>query len=146
MRWLQALIASAALAEAGTAGAACRVDTTGLPFGIYDFLSPAPLHAVAEIAVSCDAPASFSVGIDGAESAAAGQRAMRSPSGGALRYVLFHDAGLRAPWRDAVHGDLVPGGAGPRGEWRVRLFGLVPPRQSVPAGEYRDELVVTVYW
>lgn len=144
MSWTRALVAALSIGLAGTARGACRVDTTGLPFGLYDFLSPLPLDAFAEIAVSCDAPTSFSVGIAGGDSTPGGHRAMRSASTGALRYVLFHDPALRAPWRDAVHGDLVQGRAAPPGEWRLRLFGRIPPRQAVPPGAYRDELVVTI--
>jgi spore coat protein U-like protein len=144
LKWApSALIACAAavgLVAAPAAAASCNLSPQGVAFGGYDTLSASPHDGVGNIAVTCDAAASFTISI----SAGSGTYPQRLMAGGAgaLPYNLYTDATRTLVWGD---------GSGSTGTVSVTtsssdipVYGRIRAGENVAAGSYADSLVVTV--
>lgn len=151
-----ALLALALPAQAVTCGAA----TTGLAFGAYDLLSPAPRSATANVRVTCslspgDGPAQRVVGalvlLSPGLSGSYGQRQMAS-GGERMNYNVFTTNAYATVWGNGAGGTGVQGFAftlNPAQPTRFRDltgYGRVPALQDLGAGSYTDTLVVTVFF
>ena len=126
------------MAGSPCSAATCTVQSAGLVFGAYDFLSAAPLDGVGDINVDCDAETSFTVDLG----AASGANARQMTSGSSvLAYSLYTDASRAFVWGDGVLANAVSAtGTGVN----LPVYGRIPPHQNVPAGEYVDTVVITV--
>lgn len=123
------------------AGAAsCSVSTPGLAFGNYDRFALAPLDSAADLMVTCDVAATYSVAL----SSGGGSFSNRRLSGRAavLFYNLYVDVPRVTVWGDGSSAtSLVSGNATPG---RHTVYARVPARQNVGVGQYLDNVVVTV--
>jgi spore coat protein U-like protein len=135
--WSMGLLASVASAQAAT----CTVSAAGVAFGTQTFLVTSPSDSTGSITVSCDAVASYSIGIVGGFTGTP-MRAMRSGST-QLGYNLFTDATCTVVWGDGTAGSARVSSSGNTGTTHV-VYGRIPARQNVPAGSYSDTLIVRV--
>lgn len=131
------LLASAASAQAAT----CTVSATSGAFGTHTFLVASPSDSTGSITVSCDAGASYSLGILGGFTGTF-TRAITSGSN-RLAYNLFTDATRTVVWGDGTAGSARVSSSGTAGATHT-VYGRVPARQNVPAGSYADSLIVRV--
>jgi spore coat protein U-like protein len=147
-RLLAALLAGWALVRADPAGA-CTVSATGVAFGAYDPMSPAPDDSAGDVTLVCHPSVHGPVVALGA--GIAGLLSPRAMSSGAatLDYNLYTSAAYSLVWGDGVGGSAtvtLSGGtvsAGQRTFTRT-IYGRIPPGQQVPAGTYTDTIMVTV--
>jgi spore coat protein U-like protein len=139
-----ALLATAALAllaPASARAASCTVASTGLAFGSYDFLSPAPLDSAATIGWSCDVPVSIDIALGKGAAQGFSPRRLTSGVNGA-DYNLYLDVARGVVWGDGTAGTSTWSGSGSGAS--VPVYGRVPARQTLPAGSYADTILVTI--
>ncbi len=103
------LLASAASAQAAT----CTVSATSGAFGTHTFLVASPSDSTGSITVSCDAGASYSLGILGGFTGTF-TRAITSGSN-RLAYNLFTDATRTVVWGDGTAGSARVSSSGTAG-------------------------------
>lgn len=151
-----ALLLLLGAAEAG-AVADCSLSSTGVAFGVYDPLSPAPADSVGGITVACSHVSggaeriSYTVAL---ATGSSGSYAARQLRAGPLRlyYNLFLDTGRSQIWGNGTGGTGVAGGSltiGPgvgnrRREFEHPVYGRIPALQDVLSGSYTDTIIVTL--
>lgn len=135
-----ATLLAASAAAAPVSAATCNVSPQGVSFGGYDTLSSSALDGVGNIAVSCDASASFTVSLSAGNGTYSG-RAMSSGAE-ALSYNLYTDASRLIVWGDGSGSTGTVSTTAAAAE--IPVYGRIPARQNVPAGSYADTIVVTV--
>ena len=127
---------------------ACTVSATGVAFGTYDTLSPAPDDGTGTISITCH-PRVHSVEV-GLSTGLAGAFTGRTMLNGvaALNYNLYTDAARVTVWGDGIAAPsvtLTPGSVSAGDRTLVRtIYGRIPAQQSVPFGTYNDIIVVTL--
>lgn len=131
------LLVSLASAQAAT----CMVSATGVAFGTHTFLVASPTDSTGTITVSCDAVASYSVGILGGFTGTF-TRSMTSGSN-QLGYNLYTDATRTVVWGDGTDVSARVSSSGTVGATHT-VYGRIPARQNVPAGSYSDILIVRI--
>jgi spore coat protein U-like protein len=136
----------------------CTLSTSGIDFGIYDPLDPAPADFDGMVEVSCSllptpaaANLAYSLTLSTGNSGQFGARTLQSV-GGALDYNIYLDAARFEVWGD---GSAESGVAS--GEMRLRrnppddvqhnvhtAYGRIPALQNPAVGQYADALIVTL--
>lgn len=152
MRQIEHLAVALLLAGAAMSGApaaACTVSATGVAFGTYDILSPAPDDSTGSIEVACHP--SIHGPIVALGSGGSGSFAPREMTGigGDLPYNLYTSAARTIVWGDGTAGTstvTLIGGIVNSGTRRFMrpVHGRIPPQQPVGFGAYSDTLFVTV--
>ena len=118
----------------------CTISPQSVAFGSYDPLSPAPLDGVGNVAISCSAPASFTISL-GAGNGTVEQREMRSGLD-AMQYNLYVDSARMLVWDDGMGPGNTVWDTTQSGNYAI--YGRVPARQNLSAGTYADSIVVTI--
>ena len=147
-RWLAVMLVGWALLRADPAGA-CTVSASGVAFGAYDTMSPAPDDSAGDVTIVCHPSVGAPIVALGA--GISGLFSPRTMSSGAatLDYNLYTSATYSLVWGSGVGGSAtvtLSGGtvsAGQRTFTRT-IYGRIPPGQQVPAGTYADTIMVTV--
>ena len=140
---------SAALALlAPTTARACTVSATGVAFGAYDTLSPAPDDVTGTVSVVCHPNIHYvDVGLGTGLSGTYSARTMRNGAA-SLSYNLYSEAARTTVWGDGIAAPLVtvnPGTVNAGDRTLVRtIYGRIPAQQSVPFGTFNDTIVVTL--
>ncbi|KQW82300.1 spore coat protein U domain-containing protein [Brevundimonas sp. Root1279] len=125
----------------------CAIRTTGLNFGVYSALEPAPATTVGRIDVVCIPPAvtaTMKVSLSTGRSGQLQDRTMTFRDA-PLHYNLYAD-----PAHQRILGDGSSGSVAPFQSTRLigrssfRVYGIIWPRQAVPAGEYSDAVRIEV--
>jgi spore coat protein U-like protein len=153
MRPIDALRSAAALAAAAWFGAApaaaCTVSATGVAFGAYNPISPAPDDGTGSIVVVCH-PNEHGpqVALSAGNSGSFAARNMRNGST-SLNYNLYTSAARNVVWGNGSGGSAtvtLSGGTVNHGQrtFTRDIFGRVPTAQHVAAGVYTDLIMVTV--
>ncbi len=144
---IAALIGMAGLTIASaTQAATCNTSTSELVFGIYDTFSTLPTDSATDIAVQCDAEATYVVSLS-AGFGSSGERRMQGSTGGALLYGLYTDPARLTAWGDGTEGTVTGSGSvasTPGAVTRHTVYGRIPARQNVRVGSYRDGVTITV--
>ncbi len=131
----------------GTAWTACGVSSTGVDFGNYDVLNPAPTDSVGRIIVLCFPRANVTISIGPSpNSGGFNPRSMKHVSASyLLDYNLYRDRNRTEIWGDGTGGTFVV--TERVNFFRIfRVYGRIPPGQDVLVGDYSETLVVTVTW
>lgn len=144
----RALAAFAALALPA-AGQACTVSASGVAFGNYDSITPAPDDGVGSVTLICHPNVHSAVVQLGA--GLSGQYVPRRMRNGAatLDYNLYTSVARNVIWGNGSGGTAtvtLTGGtvtAGNRTLTRT-IYGRIPAGQAVAMGTYRDTIVVTI--
>lgn len=130
--------------DAAQAVSLCTIDSSGIEFGIYDPLDPAPLDATGGLTYTCSAHMVVVI----AMTTGVGGSFDRMMAGGAdkLSYNLYLDSARTKVWGDgslgtATYVDLDPPKDSAVG---VPVYGRIPGRQSVAEGRYTDNLMVVM--
>jgi spore coat protein U-like protein len=147
------------LAPCAPAATLCRVVTgSGLAFGSYDMLSPAPTDSQGTVTVQCErnggpAGVSMIVRIDAGANGSSAQARRMLHTGGAgsvLAYGLYRDAARAGVWGSSDGIDTVGASLNvpDRGSASVQLtiYGRMPPRQNGHVGTYSDAVQLTVLY
>ena len=124
--------------------ALCTIDSSGLEFGVYDPLDPAPLDATGGITYTCSAHIVVAI----AMTSGTGGSFERAMAGGAdtLAYNLYLDSARTKVWGDGALGTTTYVDLDPPINSAVGLpvYGRIPARQSVSEGRYTDNLTVVM--
>jgi len=120
--------------------ASCTVSTSGIAFGGYDPFVAQAVDSVANVSVSCDETASYSIAL----STGSGTYEQRVMTSGLhqLLYNLYTDATLSTVWGDGTgHSAMV-------GDTQLvathTVYGRIPARQNPHVGVYGDTIVITL--
>ena len=145
MRRLTLALASLAISglvlDAGTAVAACQVDTRAVAFGVVDVTRTT--DGTGEIVLNCSTAADVEVALD--SGAAPGQRYMTGPKGGRLKFELYTDATRATAWGDGSgSGATVTASNVGEEARRLTIYGRVPRQHPVPADAYTYPLTVVL--
>lgn len=142
--------AALCLLLAGPLGAACRVATTGIDFGVYDVFVTVPLDSTGTVTVSCDQNPPTDVTVAIGPSASSGgfrPRAMRNAlTPDRLNYNLFTNASMSSVWGDGTSGTstVLLFKVNKNRPQTATIYGRIPPGQNVSVGTYADTLTVTI--
>ena len=121
-------------------GATCTVSTSGIAFGGYDPFVAQDVDSVANVSVSCDETASYSIAL----STGAGTYEQRVMTSGLhqLLYNLYTDATLSTVWGDGTgHSAMV---SDTQLVATHTVYGRIPARQNPHVGAYGDTIVITL--
>lgn len=130
-----------ALLAAGSARAACQVDTKPVTFGVVDVANRN--DSTGEIVLNCSIATSFTIGLSSNGSPTV--RAMSGPNGGRLAYDLYTDRTRSTRWGDGGgDGSRVTGTSDGESTNRITIYGRVPSQKPVPPGAYNDALTISV--
>lgn len=128
---------------------ACTVSATGVAFGAYNPISPAPDDGTGQVSVVCH-PSEHGpqVALSAGNSGSFAARNMRNGTTN-LIYNLYTSAARNIVWGNGSGGSAImtlSGGTVNRGERTfIRdIFGRIPTAQHVAAGVYTDLIMVTV--
>lgn len=120
--------------------ASCTLSTSGIAFGGYDPFLAQDLDSVANIAVACDEPTSYSIALS-TGSGTYDQRVMTSGLH-QLLYNLYTDATLSTVWGDGTgHSAALTATAVAASH---TVYGRIPARQNARVGAYSDTIVITL--
>ena len=129
--------AGAVLSVSATVTGRCSVAAAALAFGQY---RPGTSSGEStSLTVNCTQGTSYAVALD---DGASGGRRMSGPSGAALPYDLYQDAGLSQRWGTGAN--AVPG-TGSGSDQTLRLYASIAPVEA-PAGDYNDTVTVSVIY
>lgn len=119
----------------------CLVATQDVDFGTRGLLS-SNVDATGQLAVTCTATTSYTVGLNGGN--ANGPPTARKMSKGlqTVTYGLYRDAPRSLPWGDTVGNTLAGTGSGLAQP--LTVYGRVPPQTTPSPGLYTDTIVSTV--
>jgi spore coat protein U-like protein len=145
------------LAPLAAGAAACRIQAgSGLSFGTYDILSPAPRDSQSTVTVICDGtgtPQTVSLMLrvgPGANAASPGLRRMRNTGGSTstLSYGVYRDAARSSVWGTSTGIDTLGAAlavpASGSASASFTLYGRIPPGQDAHVGTYGDAVQVTI--
>jgi spore coat protein U-like protein len=121
--------------------ATCSVAAQDVAFGSYDSLARFAVDGVGNVNVSCDAPATFEIGIGEGGSGTFLQRRMDSGQS-AMTYNLYTSAARTTVWGDGTGATTTVSDSGTGRDYTV--YGRIDSGQNLPPGSYSDLLVVTV--
>lgn len=127
---------------------ACTVSATGVSFGVYNILTPAPNDSTGSVVLQCS-PSDKNIRIS-LSTGSSGTYAARTltQGGNQLLYNLYQDAARTAVWGDGTGGTSVLTIAnwtgGPNAAQTHTIYGRMPAQQDAAAGTYSDSIVVTV--
>lgn len=130
--------------DAAQTVALCTIDSSGLEFGIYDPLDPAPLDGTGGITYTCSTHILITIVMTSGTSGSF-DRTMTG-GGDKLAYNLYLDSARTRVWGDgalgtSVYVDLNPPTNAAVG---VPVYGRIAARQSVAEGRYTDSLMVVL--
>ncbi|HEY5755628.1 MAG TPA: spore coat U domain-containing protein [Steroidobacter sp.] len=120
--------------------ASCTVSTSGIAFGGYDPFVAQDVDSVANVSVSCDETASYSIAL----STGSGTYEQRVMTSGLhqLLYNLYTDATLSTVWGDGTgHSAMV---SDTQLVATHTVYGRIPARQNPHVGVYGDTIVITL--
>lgn len=120
--------------------ATCTIEGGVLDFGPYTAGQTRNLDASGSLRLlGCTQP--VTIAVDGGRGGSISNRAMRSSSGGRLRYQLYRFSTRDTVWgTDSSARKLKPLGR----EQAIPVYGRIPSGQKVPAGTYTDVVQVTM--
>lgn len=125
------------------------VSTSGVSFGDYDTLRPAPVDSLGFVAFRCTsvtATDNVMIHLSRGDAGSFHPRAM-AHRGFRLEYNLFLDAGRAVVWGDGSSGTSTYLGHPAEGQTvSVPIYGRILPRQGVRPGGYGDSIVVTIQY
>lgn len=142
-----ALIVAPVPAVAQSGG--CRITVSGIDFGIYSALSPAPHNNIGNIEVRC-VPGGAPGGLPRVTMSPgnSGNYLDRTLTSGQyeLHYNLYTDVTRIRVLGDGSSGTVPfpPPRTRAFGLGRFPIYGAIPPGQRVPAGVYSDTLLIQV--
>jgi spore coat protein U-like protein len=121
-------------------GATCTVSTSGIAFGGYDPFVAQDVDSVANVSVSCDETASYSIAL----STGGGTYEQRVMTSGLhqLLYNLYTDATLSTVWGDGTGRSAMVSDTQLVATHTV--YGRIPARQNPHVGVYGDTIVITL--
>lgn len=124
----------------GSWAASCTLSTSGIAFGAYDPFVAQSLDSVANITVTCDEPASYSIAL----STGSGTYEQRVMTSGLhqLLYNLYTDATLSTVWGDGTGHSATLSNTQLAAIHTV--YGRIPARQDAYVGAYSDTIVITL--
>jgi spore coat protein U-like protein len=126
----------------------CRVEATGIAFGLYDVFDAAPADSVGSITYECNGggkPITIALGVRSGRGASYAQPVLDNGVD-QLYYNLYLDAARTVVWGDGRSGTQVYVDS----DWSkktpvtIPVFGRIPPGQDVSEGQYTDVVTVTV--
>lgn len=120
----------------------CLVSAQNIDFGTQGVLT-ANVDKMADISVTCTAPTSYTVGLDGGNAAAAPAARKMQKGAEQITYGLYSNGARTQPWGNTVGTDTV-GGTGNGLAQPLTVYGRVPPQVTPTPGVYTDSIVVTV--
>lgn len=137
---MRSLVVLSLLLSSSAWGASCTVSTTGIAFGGYDPFVAQDVDSVANVSVSCDETASYSIAL----SPGAGTYEQRVMTSGLhqLLYNLYTDATLSTVWGDGTGHSAVVSDTQLVATHTV--YGRIPARQNPQVGVYGDTIVITL--
>ena len=127
---------------------ACTVSASGVSFGAYNVLAPAPTDSTGSVVLECS-PSDKNIRVS-LSTGASGTYLARALTQGSdqLLYNLYIDAAMTAVWGDGTGGTSVLSIAnwtgGPNASQIHTIYGRLPAQQDAAAGTYSDSIVVTV--
>ncbi len=143
-------IVALSLVVCTAAQAACTISASGVAFGVYNSVSPAPADAAGSITLSCtplSGLGNYAIALSAGTGGSYAGRAMQSGQS-TLPYQLYANAAHSEIWGDGSGGSTVVVGADnvPErgGTSTYPVYGRIPPRRVVRPGVYSDLIVMTV--
>lgn len=104
-----------------------------------------PLRAHTTIRLQCPPQTAWRISLDAGLHFDGGTRRMAGADG-YVRYLLFRDPGLTAPWGE-THDEMAMGTSDVTGNVvSLTVYGQVPPQPEVERGLYSDTVLVTLYY
>jgi spore coat protein U-like protein len=128
--------------------AACSVSSSGVSFGVYDILTPAPNDSTGSVVLLCSpSDKNIRVTLSPGSSGTYIARTLKQGSD-QLLYNLFRDAARTIVWGDGSGGTSVllvtNWTGGPNVSQTHPIYGRMPAQQDAAAGTYNDSIVVTI--
>jgi spore coat protein U-like protein len=141
-----AATAGSSFSVTATVLASCIVASTGtLGFGNYTASSSTPDDAQTSVNVTCSSGLTYTIALDGGQSANVAARAMVDSGAHSLTYALYTTNGYSTIWGDGTGSTSTRGGTGSGSAQNFQIYGRVPVGQYVAAGTgYADVVNVTV--
>lgn len=129
------------------AEAACLIRSTGVSFGTYNALSPAPLDSNGSVIFRCEGQDhNITITLDKGGAPSFNLRRMLNGRE-ALNYNLYLDPARTVIWGDGTGGTQGYFNRNPqpnRQDIVVPIHGRIPARQNVSAGNYTNSLTVAI--
>lgn len=120
----------------------CLVSAQNIDFGTQGVLT-ANIDRMADVSVTCTAPTSYTVGLDGGNAAAPPAARKMQKGAEQITYGLYSNGARTQPWGNTIGTDTV-GGTGNGLAQPLTVYGRVPPQVTPTPGVYTDQIVVTV--
>lgn len=125
--------------------AQCSVSSSGVAFGAYDVLAPAPVDVTGTVTFSCLLALFPRITLSTGSSGTFVARTMKKGPE-SLTYNLYTDAARTVIWGDGTSGTgqyapllLLLGGT-------LTVYARLPASQNVSAGAYSDTVIVTLFF
>lgn len=136
------VVAIALLAAPLGASAACMLSSTALSFGVIDPLVEMQHDSTAQIHVTCDPQATFTISL----STGAGSYNQRALVSGAnlLNYNLYIDPQRTMIWGDGSGTTRTVSGSADSAGTSHTIYGSIPWQPRAVPGVYSDTIVITV--
>lgn len=125
---------------AAASAATCSVSSPGVSFSDYNPLDAVARDGVGNIAVSCDATASYTIAL-GQGTGTYGARTMTNGSS-QLQYNLYTSPQRLTVWGDGTGSTATVSDTASGGNYTV--YGRISEQQNVTTGTYSDTMVITV--
>ena len=136
---------AAALSIPARAAESCAIFTwSGVAFGTYNVLNPAPVDTTGLLILTCnDEARNVTVDLSRGNAPTFNPRFLRNGTS-QLNYNLFMDAAMTTIWGNGTAGTSQFSQVDPAGIVLLRIYGRIPALQDLPAGSYTDTIVATV--